>query len=461
MKDATAPAEAYAAVLGGADYGEAYLEESAWTSAALKDGRVQDVSSGCDRGLGLRLLRRTGQRVETFFGSGPDMMPEDAARLRAGLGGCAPAAGLRFKPPVLKTAAPRIDPVFVPLERKVALLRAIDRMVREEFPSVRQVTASCSDRARWTRVLNTDGVDARQSLTSVVLSVSVVAEEKGRLQTGYESIGAQRGWEMFEDGAPLAAARRAAARALAKLKAPKAKAGEMPVVIAASAGGTFIHEAMGHSLEADAVQEGSSPAYRGRVGQAVAPESVTIIDDPTLPFQRGSYFFDDEGRAASPSRLVDRGVLTGFLYDRACALREGLSSNGHGRRESFASRPFPRMSNLYIAPGRDDPSEIIGGLKRGLLVTRMGSGQVNTATGEFVFEVDEGWWVENGQVRHLVRDANLLGLGPEALLSIDRVGWDMGWGIGTCGKEGQNVPVSDGQPTIRMKKLVVGGSHEA
>lgn len=457
----TAPAQAYAAAISGADYGEAYLEETAWTSARLEDGRVQDVAAGSDRGLGLRLLRKTGPRVETFFGSGPDMNPEAAGRLRSGLLPPGPKRAVHFTPPVLRGVTPRIDPAGVPLERKVTLLRALDRMVREEFPSVRQVTVTYGDRSRSTRVLNTDGADARQSLTTVVLTVAVVAEEKGRLQSGQESVGALRGYELMEGGEPYAAARRAATRALAKLRAPKAKAGEMPVVIAATAGGTFIHEAMGHSLEADAVQEGSSPAYRGAIGKVVAPEIVTVIDDPTLPFQRGSYFFDDEGLPAGPTTLVDRGVLKGFLYDRTCALREGRGSNGHGRRESFASRPYPRMSNLYIAPGKDDPAEIIGGLKHGLLVTRMGSGQVNTATGEFVFEVDEGWWVEGGVVRHLVRDANLLGIGPDALMSIDRVGWDVGWGIGTCCKEGQNVPVSDGQPTIRMPKLVVGGAHES
>lgn len=454
-----APASAYGAALSGADYGEAFLEESSWTSARLEDGRVQDVGAGSDRGLGVRLLRRGGGRVETFFGSGPDVTPGAAARLRAGLlppGGAAPSFGA----PVERRAAARVDPDSVPLERKVALLRALDRTVRAEFPHVRQVTVTCGDRVKRTRVLNTEGTDARQSLVSVILSVSVVAEEKGRLQTGYEVLGAQRGWEIVEGEAPFSAARRAAARALAKLRAPKAKAGEMPVVLSASAGGTFIHEAIGHSLEADHVQEGSSPAYRGALGKTVAPETITVIDDPTLPFQRGSYFFDDEGVPAAPTALVRAGSLAGYLHDRTSALRADAPPNGHGRRESFAHRPFPRMSNLYIAPGPHDPAEIVGGLKRGLLVTRMGGGQVNTATGEFVFEVDEGFWVEDGQVKRLVRDANLLGIGPECLRSIDRVGWDVGWGIGTCGKEGQNVPVSDGQPTIRLPKVVVGGAHE-
>lgn len=460
MNLSSTPAGDFAQAIGGADYGEAYLEEGSWTSVRLEDGRLQDVTTGSDRGLGLRLLKKTGAGVETFFASGPDMDPAGAARLRAGL--LTPARGrrLEFAPPVCRGVTPRIDPAAVPLERKAGLLRRLDAAVRAEFSSVRQVTVSYGDRARKTRVINTDGADARQSLTSVVLTIAVVAEEKGRLQSSQESVGALRGYELMEGPQTLAAARRAAARALAKLRAPKVKAGEMPVVIAASAGGTFIHEALGHSLEADAVQEGASPVYRGAAGKTVAPESLTVVDDPSLPFQRGTFFFDDEGLPAAPTTLVERGVLKDLLYDRTCALREGRGSNGHGRRESFASRPYPRMSNIYIAPGQDDPAEIVGGLARGLLVTRMGSGEVNTVTGEFVFEVDEGWWVEDGIPRHLVRDANLLGIGPAALMSIDRVGWDLGWGIGTCGKEDQSVPVSDGQPTIRMSRLIVGGTHE-
>ena len=280
------------------------------------------------------------------------------------------------------------------------------------------------------------------------------------LQTGSEVIGAIKGYELLTDSDPMAAARTAARRALAKLSAPKAKAGEMPIVISSSAGGTFIHEAIGHSLEADHVQEGSSPAYKGRLGQAVAPENITVIDDPTLPFYRGSFAFDDEGLEARPTAVVKDGVLVDYLYDRVTAMKEGKASNAHGRRESFHCRPIPRMSNLYIAPGQDDPRAIVKSLDRGLLVTRMGGGQVNTATGEFVFEVDEGFWVEEGVVRHMVRDANLLGVGPVILKSIDQVGWDIGWGIGTCGKDGQGVPVGDGQPTIRIPKILIGGRHE-
>lgn len=453
-------AAGYGAALSGEGYGEVYLEDSNWSTARLEDGAVRDIGASAERGLSLRLLKKDGARVQTFFGSAQDASAGAAARLREKLLPGAPGRAVAFATPLYNAAPCRLDPGEIPLVRKLALLREVDRAARALSPLIRQVTATYSDRRKDTRVLNSEGADRAQSRVSTNLSVSVVAERDGVLQTGHEVIGAQRGFELFDDEAALKAARRAAARALAKLDAPKAKAGEMTIVLAAAAGGTFIHEAIGHSLEVDHVQEGSSPAYRGMRGKTVAPETITVVDDPTLPFQRGSFAFDDEGVAARPTELVRNGVLTDFLYDRATALREDRASNGHGRRESFASRPIPRMSNLYIAPGADDPAEIVSSMKNGLLVTRMGGGQVDTASGEFVFEVDEGWRVENGEIKHLVRDANLLGVGPEALRSIDRVGWDIGWGIGICGKEGQSVAVSDGQPTIRMPKLVVGGSHD-
>lgn len=446
-------------LLGGADYGEAYLEASESLSIRFEDSRVEDIGSLADRGLGLRYLRRSGDGVETLHGSSQDL--GGAAELRRGLFGDAPPPPrVSLGPPVSHRHPVRVEPASLPLEAKVALLRRVDRALRSEFEGLRQVSLSYGERRREIAILNSEGANRREERTALIFSVTVVAEKDGVLQTGHEMVGGLKGLELLSETDPLRVARVAARRALDMLAAPKARAGEMPVVISSAAGGTFIHEAIGHSLEADHVQEGSSPAYRGRVGQTIAPETITVVDDPTLPFHRGSFRFDDEGVEASPTAVVRGGVLTDYLYDRACAFKDGKPSNGHGRRESYQARPIPRMSNLYIAPGPDDPAEILKGLAEGLLVTRMGGGQVNTATGEFVFEVDEGFWVEGGKVRHLVRDANLLGVGPEALRSIDRVGWDIGWGIGTCGKDGQGVPVGDGQPTIRIPKLLVGGRHE-
>jgi TldD protein len=450
----------FAPFLGGADYGEIFLEASEGLSIRFEDSRVENIGVVSERGMGLRYLRCREGSIETLQGSAQTLEASEAKRLREGLfdiephsDPVQPSALTAYRHPV------RLAPEYIPLEEKISLLHLIDRTIRGEFPHIRQVSLNYGERRRDLALLNSERANIREEKTAVLLSISVVAESNGILQTGSEILGGLKGYEFLADGDPMRVARQAAQRALHKLSAPKARAGEMAIVISSSAGGTFIHEAIGQSLEADHVQEGSSPAYRGRLGQTVAPETITVIDDPTIPFARGTFHFDDEGVKARPTPLVKNGILCDYLHDRVTALREGKPPNGHGRRESFHCRPIPRMSNLYIAPGQDDPRDILKSLKSGILVTRMGGGQVNTVTGEFVFEVDEGYWVEEGSVRHMVRDANLLGVGPEILRSIDAVGWDIGWGIGTCGKDGQGVPVSDAQPTIRIPRILIGGKY--
>ncbi len=449
----------------GADYGEVFLEQSESASVRFEDSRVEDLAAGTERGTGLRFLRRQDRSVskspvETLQGSANSLSCGQALRLREALLGPGPApAPVPLEPARIWRVPMRTDPRTVPLDDKIALLKSVDQAVRSNFPHIRQVTLAYGEGRKEVLLINSEGAYCRASRAAVLLSINIVAEKDGNLQTGQAVVGGLKGYELLADIRPLAAAKAAAARALAKLDAPKTHAGEMPVVISARAGGTLIHEAIGHSLEADLVQEGTSPAYQGKIGSRVAPENITIIDDPTIPCCRGSFGFDDEGVPAQATVLVRDGILVDYLYDRVSALKEGRPSNGHGRRESFQCRPIPRMSNLYIAPGRDDPQEILRSLKAGIFVTRMGGGQVNTATGEFVFEVDEGYWVEDGVIRHLVRDANLMGVGSETLAAIDRVGWDIGWGIGTCGKDGQGVPVSDGMPTIRIPNMLIGGQN--
>ncbi|MBI3549090.1 MAG: TldD/PmbA family protein [Elusimicrobia bacterium] len=452
--------------LGGADYSEVYVEESNGTSIHFEDSRAEEMTSGSDRGVGLRYLRRSSARtssglpaVETVFGSLNRVDADAAIALSRRLRGTS-ATSPRPKPlaPLTTHSNPVANaPEGVPFEAKIALLGSVDRAIRADVPHIRQVSLTYAERSKAFLIATSEGDCRREERRTVILSIQVTAEKDGVLQTGYEVIGGLKGWELFLEKDPVDAGMVAARRAVEKLTAPPSKAGEMAVVLSSAAGGTFVHEAIGHSLEADHVQEGTSPHYRGTLGKIVAPEFLTIIDDPTLPFARGSYAVDDEGVAATPVPVVQNGVHCGYLYDRVTAIKDGLASNAHGRRESYHHKPIPRMSNLYIASGKDDPDVIVKELARGLFVTRMGGGQVDTATGEFVFEVEEGFFVEDGRVRHMVRDANLLGVGPEVLKSIDRLGSDLGWAIGTCGKEGQGVPVSDGQPTLRIPKLLVGG----
>lgn len=240
------------------------------------------------------------------------------------------------------------------------------------------------------------------------------------------------------------------------LEARPAPAGKMAVVMAGEAGGTMIHEACGHGLEADLVQKQLS-VYAGKKGQKVASDLITVIDDPTIPGKYGSYRFDDEGMPGQKSVLIENGILKDYMYDYLTARKEGRHSTGNGRRESYHDRPIPRMTNTFIAPGKDDPASILKETREGLLVKRMGGGQVNTTNGDFVFDVAEGYLIQDGKIGPAVRGATLTGNGPEVLKIIDRVGSDLGFALGTCGKDGQGVPVGDAQPTIRISQLVVGG----
>jgi TldD protein len=283
-----------------------------------------------------------------------------------------------------------------------------------------------------------------------------VAEKDGRLERGYEVLAYALPFQEIKLEEFERLCERAGRRAELMLSSRRVKAGVMPVVLSSSAGGTLIHEAVGHGLEADHAEEGLS-IYSGRLGERVASPLITVIDDPTLSPLYGSYQYDDEGTKAKPVVLIEKGILKDFLYDRYQALKWGKTSNGRGRRESFRHIPIPRMSNTFIAKGETPAEEIIKSLDKGLLVKKMGGGEVNPLTGDFVFEVREGYYVEGGEVLFPVKGVTLVGNGPKVLEIIDLVGDDLNFDPGTCGKDGQGVPVSDGQPTLRIPELTVGG----
>jgi TldD protein len=447
------------------DFADLYLEESDHVSLRWEDGRVREAVHGSGGGAGFRCWK--GE--ETRFGSvdGGRVLSrglgERPARRLAEL-----AKGLtkdlsrmkrppRFGPPSVRRHSVLVSPARIPLERKAGLLAAAAKAAKIST-AVEQVTVTYSDRVKRVGYVNSRGESFFEERVYVVFAVEVTAKRNGLRQTGREIVGGLQGLEVLDRLPPEEAARIAARRAVAKLSAPPAPLGEMDVVIASEAGGTLIHEAIGHALEADTIQQGASPFFAGRIGKAVAGEKVSVLDDPTLPGHRGSFHYDDEGTPSERTVLVENGVLRTYLYDRMSAKKAGRRSNGHGRRESYAFKPIPRMSNTFIAPGKESPQEIVRSLKKGLLVTRMGGGQVNPATGDFVFEVEDCFRVENGRVKNRVRGASLLGSTGETLKRIDRVGSDIGWSIGTCGKDGQGAPVSDGVPTVRVGGLVVGGT---
>ncbi len=444
-----------AALARGGEWAEVFYERTGYASVLLEDGRVEEARGGVRNGAGVRVVE--GER--TWYGHVTAPRPAELEDLAGEVARTRPGAGkgkgrIRCVPPPEGAEASRP----FSLEARAELCRRLDRQVRAVDPRIRQVRVVFREQDQEVWVCASDGRFVRERRPGFYLGVLVVASDDGVVQTGYEALGASVLWDAFRDGPEQAeaAAVRAARRAVRLLTAPRAPGGRMPVVIAGEAGGTMIHEAVGHGLEADLVLEGHS-VYAGRVGETIASPLITVVDDPTLPGRRGSYRFDDEGTPARRTVLVEQGVLRGFLHSRTTAARMGVEPTGHGRRESFEHLPMPRMANTFIAPGPHDPGEILRSTPSGLYVTRMGGGQVNTVSGDFVFEVAEGYRIEGGEKGEPVRGAVLVGNGPRVLREIDRVGRDLGFAVGTCGKDGQGIPVADAQPTIRIPELVVGG----
>ncbi len=445
------------ALSSGGEFADIFIERGAPLSLLCEDSRLEKVMSGMDSGAGVRLIfgRRTAYAYTNELTTASLLELADAVSQAA--------AGNTFQAPInLIRQNPRVvmpvikAPEGVDTSRKAAMVLQANRIARAFDSRIRQVMVSYRENRQRVLVANSDGVlaeDERMYLTAVV---HVVAADGDIVQTGYEPIGGIAGMELFDACSLDQAAETAARRAVMMLSAKKAPAGRMPVVLSSDAGGTMIHEAIGHGLEADLAQSGMS-VYSNRKGEKIASPLITVVDDATLLGKRGSFCFDDEGVEAERTVLVDKGILKAFMYDRLTAMKDGVMSTGNGRRESYKHRPIPRMTNTMIAPGESSPEEILRSTPRGLYVKKMGGGQVNTVNGDFVFEVSEGYLIENGTIGELVRGATLTGNGPQVLLAIDRVGSDIGFAIGTCGKDGQGAPVSDAQPTLRIPELTVGG----
>jgi TldD protein len=361
-----------------------------------------------------------------------------------------------------KTISPnfgiKMPPIRVPLAQKIDIVKRGNIAARAMDDRVKQVKVVYGDALRERAMINSDGEWAEEISTSILYVCHAIAEKDGIVQTGYEPVGGALGFEIFDNSSPEEIAGTAVDRAVMMLGARKAPGGVMSVVLSSEAGGTMVHEAIGHGLEADLADQGLS-VYSGRLGEQVANPLITVIDDGTITGKRGSSFFDGEGTPAKKNVLVDKGVLKGFMYDRLSAMKADVYSTGNGRRESYHHKPIPRMTNTMIASGKSEPKDILASVDSGLFVRKMGGGQVNTVTGDFVFEVTEGYLIENGKQGDPVRGATLTGNGPEILNSIDMVGNDLGYGIGTCGKDGQGVPVADAQPTLRIPSIVVGGDQ--
>jgi TldD protein len=434
----------------GGEYAELFCEEVRSLTVLLDDARVERVVSGEDAGIGLRLLFRG----KTYYAYANDRTSESLLSLAGDLSRYAGGEGVPVDLPASPAAVRgpttvRIPPGTRGIGEKVSLVREVDRIARGVSPRVRQVRVTYAEAHRRIEVAAHPAVFAAEEQTYGVLAAHCVAGDDAGLTMGYESAGGTEGLEFLEGGTPERLARRAAERAVRSLRAARLPGGRMPVVLSSDAGGTMVHEAIGHGLEADLARRGLS-VYKDRLGERVGSPLVSIADDATLPGKRGSFGMDDEGTPGGRTLLVANGILKGYLHDRLSALRDGVPPTGNGRRESYRHRPIPRMTNTLILPGDTPPEDVLSGAERGLLVVKMGGGQVNTVTGDFMFEVAEGYRIEGGRRGEPVRGATITGNGPEVLSMIDRVGSDLGFGIGTCGKDGQGVPVGDAQPTLSI-----------
>lgn len=442
----------------GGDFAELFVEDRRNSAASLDDGRVEELSSGRDRGAGIRVV--VGET--TGFAHTADLT-EAGLRAAAGAAAAVARGGTgSHSVAVSPSKAPRhsevtIRPDTVAKADKVELLTRADEAARLQGAAITQVSASYGDSRRQILVANSDGLLVADDQIRTRLGVSCVAQGDTGMQTGYETTALTVGFELFDRVQVEDVAREAARRALTKLSARPAPSGVLPVVLKGGTGGILFHEACGHGLEADHIAKDSS-VYTGRVGELVASPMVTLVDDGTMGPQWGSLAIDDEGRPAQRNVLISEGVLTDYMWDFLRARKQGRISSGNGRRQSYQHLPMVRMTNTYLIGGRDDPDEIVAQTPRGVYVAKLGGGQVNTATGDFVFGTNEAYLIEGGKITEPLRDANLIGNGPEVLRGIDAVAHDFAMTPGTCGKDGQSVPVGCGQPTVRITGVTVGGT---
>ena len=447
----------------GGDFAEVFVEDRRSASARLDDGKVDNVLSGRDRGAGVRVIvgdatgfAHTADLSEAGLAKAAETA---AAAARAGGGAVAPAPLHRRESPVPYDVV--VAPEDVARQRKIDLLLAADAAARATGPAINQVMAFISDSRRRIQVANSDGLLATDNVVRTLFGVNATASGDTGRQTGYESVGHTMGFELFDTLDVEEVARTAAGRAITKLSARPAPSGAVPVVIKAGRGAVLFHEACGHGFEADAIEKGAS-VFAGQVGNVVASPLVTLVDDGTMGTQWGAASIDDEGRPSARNVLIDGGVCTDFMWDFLRARKQGRLSGGNGRRETYQHLPIVRMTNTYLLAGDDDPDELVRQTPHGVYIAGLGGGQVSPATGDFVFGTTEAYLIENGVITEPLRDANLVGNGPQVLKDIDAVANDfaMAPGGGMCGKGGQQVPVGMGQPTLRVKAITFGGTAQ-
>lgn len=446
---------------GGVDTADLYFQFVRHETWSLEDGIVKEGSHSVDQGVGVRAM--AGEKTGFAYS---DELLVPALMTAADAAGAIARQGQTGQVQAWQTLQPRslyqpLDPVdSLPDAAKVALLQQIDRETRRLDPRVRQVMAGLAAVHEIVLICSTDGTLVADVRPLVRCNVSVIVEDRGRREQGYSGGGGRHDFAMLlENDKVLEFGREAVRQALVNLEAVPAPAGEMTVVLGPGWPGVLLHEAIGHGLEGDFNRKGTS-AFAGRVGEQVATDICTVVDDGTLPGRRGSLNVDDEGTLTERTTLIENGRLVGYMQDKMNARLMGMRPTGNGRRQSFAHLPLPRMTNTYMLPGPHNPEEILASVKHGIYARNFAGGQVDITSGKFVFSTSEAYLIENGRLGKALKDMTLIGDGPSVLKEVSMVGDDLALdsGIGVCGKDGQSVPVGVGQPTLRIDRLTVGGT---
>jgi TldD protein len=445
------------------DYADLYFQYSRAEAWSLEEGIVKSGSFNIDQGVGVRAL--SGEKTAFAYS---DDITLGALNDAAGAVRAIAAAGQQRKVPLLKAKGarwkkplyPALDPLAsLDADAKVKLLESVEAQARAADPRVTQVMAYLAGEYEVVLIAGSDGRLAADVRPLCRLSVTVIVEEEGRREQGSAGGGGRFEFGYFDEEVVARYVREAVHQATVNLGAQPAPAGQMSVVLGPGWPGILLHEAIGHGLEGDFNRKGSS-AFSGRIGERVAAPGVNVVDDGTLPDRRGSLNVDDEGNPTQRTVLIEDGILKGYMQDSLNARLMGVAPTGNGRRESFAHLPLPRMTNTLMLAGTHDPQEIIGSVKKGIYAANFGGGQVDITNGKFVFSMSEAYLIENGKVTTPLKGATLIGNGPDALTRVSMIGNNLRLdpGVGTCGKEGQSVPVGVGQPTLRIDGLTVGGT---
>ena len=446
---------------GGIDYADLYFQVSRQESWTVEDGIIREGSFSHDQGVGVRAV--SGEK--TGFAYSDELLLPALQKAATAARAIARSGQSKALQAWQRIEAAPLYPVVDPTtsitdQQKTAMLAELEQATRSLDQRIEQVIISLSSCYDLVLVAASDGTLAADVRPLVRLNVSIILEKDGRREQGYAGGGARADLNFFLSGdKPMDYAREAVRQAAVQMEAVAAPAGPMPVVLGPGWPGILLHEAVGHGLEGDFNRKGTS-AFSGRVGERVAPEECTIVDDGKMPNRRGSLAIDDEGTPGQYNVLVENGILRGYMQDKLNARLMDVAPTGNGRRESFAYMPMPRMTNTYMLAGPHAPEEIIASVDKGLYAPNFGGGQVDITSGKFVFSASEAYLIENGKITAPVKGAMLIGDGPEALSRISMIGSDLKLdsGVGTCGKEGQSVPVGVGQPTIKIDEITVGGT---